>query len=145
MSKYKRTKTLYELTFADEEMKGLIVVMKALSVDGLLQVSKMAASIGDKDEPDLDQVAEMFGVFARHLVSWNLEDDLGDVPPDYEGVTAQELPFVLKIINAWMEKVGGGVDPTSLPGSNGGATSPEAPPPGLAEASRSLGNSPKPN
>jgi hypothetical protein len=145
MTKYKRAQTLYELTFADEDMRGLIVVMKALSIDGLLKVTQMAAEIGEKDEPDLSQVSEMFKVFARHLVSWNLEDDIGDVPPDYDGVTAQDLDFILKIINAWMEKVGGGVDPTSQAASNGGATSPEALPPGLAEASVSLPNSPKPN
>jgi hypothetical protein len=145
MAKYKRTKTLYELAFEDEEMDGLVVVMKALSVDGLLKVSEMAAGIGDKDEPDLAQVDGMFKVFAKHLVSWNLEDDIGDVPPDYDGVVAQDLPFVLKIINAWMEKVGGGVDPTSPAASNGGETSAEELPPGLASGSRNLGSLPKPS
>jgi hypothetical protein len=138
VSGHKRKKTLYELTFADEDMGGLIVVMKALSIGGLLEVTKMAASIGEAEQPDLGQVSEMFRVFANHLVSWNLEDDIGDVPPDYDGVIAQDLDFILKIITAWMEKVGGGVDPTSAAGSNGGGTSPEGQPPGLASASRSL-------
>jgi hypothetical protein len=139
---FKRNRTLYELVFTDEDMRGLVVVMKSLPIAGLLRVTRLAAKMTG-DSPDLTEVDEMFRVFADCLVSWNLEDDIGDVPTDYDGVASQDLDFITKIITAWMEKVGGGVDPTSLPGSSNGATSEEAPPPGLANASTSLRNSPK--
>lgn len=144
MSGHKHSKTTYELVFTEGDMAGLLIRVKSLSVGDLLKVSKMAAAMGGS-EANLSEVSEIFRVFADCLVSWNLEDDIGEVPSDYDGVIAQDLDFVMKIVTAWMEKVGGGVDPTSQGASNGGATSPAAPPPGLAAASRSLGNSPKPS
>lgn len=65
-------------------------------------------------------------MFAEHLVAWNLEgDDDVPVPATPESVQAQDDEFVLDLITAWMEAVGGVSDPKE-PSLNGGKPFPVA-------------------
>ena len=56
---------------------------------------------------------------------------------EFAGLAGLDLDLAMEIFQRWSNAVGG-VDPTSPAASNGGGTSPEELPPGLASASKSL-------
>lgn len=102
---YRKIPTIYTLDKLPEE-DGLIVRMKAVRIGRLRQLMKTvsAAEQGD-DDTTLD---EMFALLQEGLISWNLEDENGvPVPADMSGIDQQELPFVLKILSAWLENMTG--------------------------------------
>lgn len=112
---YVRKRKLYRLVFDDEELAGLEVVTKASSVDAYEQISLLAnRKPGHLTEDDLDKTGHLYREFAKVLVSWNLEEHedpfdesspLVPVPATVGGLMAQDLPFVLTIILAWMDAV----------------------------------------
>jgi hypothetical protein len=132
MARYKRAAKTYRLVFDDEDMAGLEVTAKGCDTGTLLELEEL------RDAATGAAARELISRFAEYLVSWNLDgDDDQPVPADYKGLVGQDPDFVMKVIKAWIEAIGG-VDPTSPDGSPDGGTSAEAPPPGLASASRSL-------
>lgn len=108
---YRKQTTLYHLTFP--EFDGLEITAKSLSTGDLMRIMKTAAQLtGDASERPgetrAQAVEDMLRRFSKALVSWNLEDEDGEpVPATYQGVEDQELPFVLRIIEAWTEAVAG--------------------------------------
>lgn len=127
---YKRGGRRHTLTWAEgSELHGLVVQVKSLSVEGLLQLAGLAAKLTAPDVTPAEQAAQapaLFAEFSKRLVQWNLEEDDGTpVPATAEGVAAQDFEFVLQIVLAWMEAVASVGSP--LP--NGSQT---APPPGLS-------------
>jgi hypothetical protein len=152
---YRPKRTLYKLNFAETEHDGLEVLARATSVDGLLgfidlggalsgldDELKTATEAGDAEELAAlkERIRGVFAPFAKVLVSWNVEDDDGaPVPPTLDGLLSQELPFVGQIIEAYVSAMATAPPPLNSRSASGG-TSPEAPPPGLASASKSLRN-----
>lgn len=125
---YRRAKKTYKLVFADEEMEGLEVTMKALTVGEFMDLAALASKVGGGvDEDDLSGLAEaadaMFKSLADKLDHWNLEDEDGKpVEASYDGVRSQDMGFVLVIVNAWMNGIA--AVPLPLPnGSSDGASS----------------------
>ena len=112
---YVRKRTLYRLVFSDEEFTGLEVVARAASVKTYQRIAQLTTrQAGKLTSDDLDDAEHLYREFAKVLVSWNLEEheDPADeasplvaVPATEDGLTAQDLPFVLAIILAWMEAV----------------------------------------
>lgn len=137
---YKRAKKIYRLKFEDPEMEGLEVDTTGASIDeftaltDLTDLSEFAVDGVEITKENLAQVAgaaakvdDLFRAFAKHLVSWNLEDDGSDgdaipVPATFEGVKSQDAEFILELIAAWMEAVGGVSGPKDRR-SNGGKPS----------------------
>ena len=121
---YRREPTIYHLTFT--AYPGLEVDAKSVSVDEYLKVAALADEM--QARPDEKQVQELFAWFAKRLVRWNLEDEDGKpVPPTVKGLMSQELPFVMSIVMAWVNKVVG--VPAPLRNASGaGAPSPGANP-----------------
>jgi hypothetical protein len=152
---YRPKRTLYKLNFAETEHAGLEVLARATSVDGLLGFIDLGAELDGLDARlraateagDPAELAELkkkirgvFAPFARVLQSWNVEDDDGaPVPATLDGLLSQELPFVGQIIEAYVGAMATAPPPLQS-SSPSGATSPGAPPPGLASASKSLRN-----
>lgn len=125
---YRKKSKTYTLKWAvDHELHGLEVVLKGLTVARMLEMSSKASTLAeDPGAASVTDTEDMFRTFARSLVSWNLEDDEGiSVPATYEGVTGQDLDFILDLITTWMEAVAG-VDPTSPPDSGSGEPALEA-------------------
>lgn len=114
---YVREPTVYSLTFADGELAGLKVRIKALSVGETIALNKM----GEEEAARL---------FADKLIAWNLEEPHPEmegcpilaVPATYEAVLAQEDDFIAKILTAWLERAAG-VDIPLGKRLNGGETS----------------------
>jgi hypothetical protein len=116
---FKPTRKRYHLKFADPEMNGLEVVAHAGSTGDVLAI--MGLSDGD-----VHAGAESLKVFAKCLVSWNIEDEDGKpVPADLDGLKSLDLDFVMLLIQGWVQAVQDVPAPLEKP-SNSGKPYPEA-------------------
>jgi hypothetical protein len=122
---YQRTRKVYRLEFEDGEFEGLEVKMGSLNTREFLDIVALADSVQGKNPPG-DAVRSLFESTAAHLISWNVEDDIGEpVPATVDGLFSQDLDLVMAVILAWQKAVGGVSGP--LPqSSNGGGQFREA-------------------
>ena len=162
---------LYELVWGDGPYEGLEITLKGVSTAAFLEMGEMADAMGDPPKPAPTRT--LLRRFARLLVEWNITSGGEPVPPVYalcatsgkpplredphrcedhaqaedgcewKGLAALDQELSIEIFQRWSTAVAG-VDPTSPSGSASGVTSPGAPPPGLASASRSLRSTPEP-
>jgi hypothetical protein len=117
MAGYRKQRTIYSLVFDDYE--GLEVKVKSLTTGQTMELWKAKSDNGPA------ATEGMLHLFSDSLLEWNLETEEGDpVPLDFEGVTSQELPFVLKIIDAWTTALTG-AEAELGKDSEPGTTSPE--------------------
>lgn len=120
---YRKPQTRYRLKFADEDMAGLEVVTRAPTIADLLEIGPMANVI-DQATPDLETLRGLLERFCGLLVSWNLEDDDGaPVQPSADALLGMEMPFLMKILNAWA----GAVTSVAPPLPNGSGSLPASP------------------
>lgn len=119
---YKRPKRIFKLKFTDPEMGGLEVRAKSTSLGGFLTIAKLV-DLKDRltaGDDAIAEVEELFSTFAKCLVSWNLlDDDDSPVPPTKDGLLSQDLDFVLEIIGAWAQAIGGVSTPLAMPSRDG--------------------------
>lgn len=124
MAVFKAKRKIYRLKFADEDLAGLEIMARSVSLGQLLELSS-SEGVGKVDKADAEQTKGMFELFASSLVSWNLvEEDETPVPTTYEGLLTQDTEFVMAIISAWSEAISGVAAPLAA-ASNSGETSPE--------------------
>ncbi len=127
---FKRPRKIYKLVFADDEMNGLEVRCRSVSINTMLELTALA-DLGNKrpgeySSDDLQRVDAVFVAFATALESWNLQDEDGaPVPATLDGVRAQDIDFINVVIKAWMERVAGISVPLG-PSSTDGVRSLEA-------------------
>lgn len=120
---YKVRRTGYKV--AIEDHPGLEVVIKPLSIQQVLNLNKLAETVGeiDEDNPGEAGIAAFETVlreFASLLESWNLEEeDDTPIPADFEGLTTLGLPFAMEILNAALQAVTQAPPPLSKASSNG--------------------------
>jgi hypothetical protein len=156
---------LYELVWGSGDYEGLEATVKGVSTQVFLEIQEMAEGMGEK--PKASEVQPLLRRFGNLLVSWNVTEDGVPVPAvygvckdsgkpqlradishcedhagrgdscEFAGLAGLDLDLAMEIFQRWSNAVGG-VDPTSPAASNGGGTSPEELPPGLASASKSL-------
>lgn len=118
---FRKQKTLYKLVFEDPDLDGLEVTAGSVSLDQFLTLQRLQA----KAEDDPDAAEEVIQKLSQSLVSWNLEDEDGQPQAcTYDGLKAQEFPFVLTIFHAWLTAIAS-IPKALLPASNGGGTFPE--------------------
>ena len=121
MGGYRRASKEYRLQFEGDGFDGLEVTMGPLSTAEFLELSEIA----DQADASAKDARRMVELVASHLVSWNLEDDDGPVPPTLASLLADDIDFVLAIVKAWTGATAGVSPP--LPNSlNGGGKYPEA-------------------
>jgi hypothetical protein len=90
MGGFKAPRTVYKLVFDDEDMAGLEVRARGMSIS---QSAEHDAFIRD---------ADIAASFARYLDSWNVtDDDDNEVPATLDGVRSLEVPFLSRIVAAW--------------------------------------------
>lgn len=105
---YRREARIYKLNFADPEFHGLEVRAKSCPTGVFLEMSTLHEIQIPIKPADEAKVYRLFDHFSKALVSWNLEDDAGSpVPADLHGIYTQDLEFILAIMLAWMDAVGG--------------------------------------
>ena len=127
---FKRPVTNYKLLFDGTEYDGLEIVVSALSVGEMQEITRKSASVFASGVPtvlgQVDTSDELLEKFANCIVSWNLvEEDDTPIVPSVESVKAQEAPFITAIVNAWMSATAG-VTPDLGKDSDSGETFPEA-------------------
>lgn len=116
---YKREAPTFKLVFEDDEFDGLVVRARSLPLGAMLAFQGLQEKAGK----DVDAALEVLRRFADVLVSWNLEDDQDQpVPCDFDGLCSLDMPFVMKIVEAWMSAVAS-VPKAQPSGSSGGGTS----------------------
>lgn len=104
-SGFRPKKRLYKLVFESQELEGLEVAMRSVSVDSMLKMAAVADA-AKRNEVDLAGLEGMFARFARALEVWNVEDDEGQpVPADLGGVRSQDVDFIMAVFEAWFEAV----------------------------------------
>lgn len=122
---YRPRRKVYKLRFEDDDLAGLVVRVRSVSIGSLLGLTDLAGiDTGDPGPEDLAKLRELFEVFAGALVEWNVEDDQGQpVPATLAGVTAQDLDFVMGVIRTWLQVLTSVPAPLGAP-SSGGERSP---------------------
>ncbi len=111
---------LYRLAYEDRE--GLQVTCKSLSIGSFLKIAKLAGGIDATNPESLKAVGELFDMFSKALVSWNVVDDDGaPVPTTVAGIETQDLDFILETVMAWVSAIAD-VAPPLPAASNSGAT-----------------------
>lgn len=95
----------YRLTFEDPTYEGFEAICKSLSLEDMLSITQMASDIQGGDMSKVE-VSRQYELFADALLSWNLEDEVGNpVPTTYEALKAQDVDFVSDLLQAWMQAV----------------------------------------
>lgn len=104
---YRRSPKVYRLQFADEEFAGLEVMVRSMPVGEFLALARLQSTL-DQDNPDPGEIEQLFKTFQSKLIGWNLEDERGEkMPATVQSLYAQDLEFVLAMIGAWVEAMGG--------------------------------------
>lgn len=107
---YRRIPTIYTFDNIPDE-DGLIVRMKSIRFGKLRRL----IALTDDDEADDVAITEIVQLMAESLVSWNLEDEEGNpVPANEEGLCDQDLDFIMKIVDAWTDRLTGSDGPNDL-------------------------------
>jgi hypothetical protein len=131
---YRPRHKVFKLVFADPEMDGLIVRVRAIRIGEMRELLDLADLDTSYLQPgDAGKASRMFEMFADALISWNVEDDQGSpVPATLEGISAQDGDFIQAIVKEWLNifKVAG---PLGNGSSDGGRSLEES----LATASQS--------
>lgn len=91
-------------------MTGDLAGLEVISVRAerkMLRIANYLGSLSDAKgftDNDLVLLEMVYAGFAEALVSWNLEDwRTGEpVPPTLDGMLAQDAPFMLDVISAWI-------------------------------------------
>jgi hypothetical protein len=100
---YRKTPTIHTIDDIEGE-EGLIVRMQGISFGKVRQIT---ALLGD-DSDDGEAMGEIAKLTVSKLVSWNLEDGEGvPVPVTLEGFESQEFDLILKVVNAWLDRMTG--------------------------------------
>lgn len=101
---YRKVPTIYTLDKIPGE-DGLVVRMKAIKIG---KIRKLVRLLGLDDDQMLEALDELFSLLSEGLVSWNLEDEEGaPVPTGMAGIEELELPFLLNVLNCWLENMTG--------------------------------------
>lgn len=95
---FKRKRKIYKLDFGGTEYEGLEVRLTGLTTGEYLEFIALSAKSEDANETE-----QMLKFFARHLISWNLEDDDGPVPASFDGVKSNDLSMSMFVIEAWTD------------------------------------------
>ncbi len=93
---FKRKRKVYKLDFTGTEYQGLEVRLTGLTTGEFLEFAALNANSEDANETE-----KLLQFFARHLISWNLEDENGPVPATLEGVKDNDLSMSVFIMEAW--------------------------------------------
>ena len=108
---YRRIPTIYTLDTIKEE-EGLVVRMSSIRLGKLRRLMKLTADDGADD----GGIGEILDMFRENLVSWNLEEfeDGSPVPTSKEAIEEQEVELIMRIVEAWMDRMTGTDGPGDL-------------------------------
>lgn len=98
---YRRVPTIYTIDDIDGE-EGFVVRMQGISFGKVRRVTSLLDQEGDGALEEIGQLV------VSKMVSWNLEDEDGvPVRPSVEALDDLDFALVLKIVNAWLDRMTG--------------------------------------
>lgn len=100
---FQRKRKVYKLDFEGTEYDGLVVRVGALTTGEYLEFVTLTAT-ADEDE---NQTASLMEMLAKHLRSWNLEEDGEPVPCNFEALKANDLGMNMAVVHAWIGAMSG--------------------------------------
>lgn len=95
---FQRKRKVYKLDFSGTEYDGLEVKVGGLTTGEYLELIALSAP-GVVDEGD--ETSGMLKLLARHIKSWNLEEDDEPIPCTFDGIKSNDLAMNMAIIQAW--------------------------------------------
>lgn len=112
---YKVPKQIFKLVFPKHD--GLWVRITAPTIGEVMSLSRLvrfkAVNPKDLTEEDINELRRPQRIFAKHLISWNLTDEVFDeetnstveveIPSTLEGVESLPVPFLKDLVEAWVE------------------------------------------
>lgn len=109
---YKRERKIFVLEF--EQYPGLVIRARTVSTGSMITMRGLMSAV---DAADPESFIPVYEEFAKHILSWNI-DELDDneeptgetVPITIEGFLSMDFEFNLDILNAWMTAVSGVTD-----------------------------------
>jgi hypothetical protein len=114
------------LVFGEEhgDLAGLEVRMKRISIDQMMEVSRLLSLRGKGDNEltgeDRAQINELFDLVGGRMVSWNLEEEDGTpVACTAAALRDQDPALVYGIISGWMDALAGVSAPLAKTSSGG--------------------------
>lgn len=118
---------IFKLVFEDPQMDGLEVRARSVPLRDILDLTKLAGQDLNAlpDDERLAVVEAMLGLFAKALVSWNIEDEDTEggpnvpLPADLDGLKSLEVDFAMEIVAQWMEAIMGVIGPLGRKFSSG--------------------------
>lgn len=114
---YERKRKVYRLNFAGTEFDGLEVRLHGLTTGEYLELVTLTGATDDSG----GETERLLKLFAKHLISWNLQEDGEPVPADFDGVRANDLAMNMYIIDSWtsaMVSISPDTEKKSLPGDS---------------------------
>ena len=99
---YRKVPIIYTLDMGEikPDYRGLIIRMKSISFG---QVRKLIKATEGAEDENFDDI---LAAITSGLVSWNLEDEDGiPIPATEEGLNDQDFPFVLDIVQGWLDQM----------------------------------------
>lgn len=96
---FQRKRKVYHLDFGGTEYDGLEVKVHGLTTGEYLELVSLTGSTGEKSS----ETEQLLRLFAKHLVSWNLQEEGEPVPSSFDGVKANDLAMNMRIIDAWTD------------------------------------------
>lgn len=123
---YKKKSDIYKLAFEDE-YEGMEVRARSMPLGKFMRMAKLIdMDVNAMSSEDIDNMDELFGLFADALVEWNITDeDDNPVPATKEGLYDLDLREAMVIIVSYTSAIGGVPDPLDRK-STDGEQSPEA-------------------
>ena len=94
---FQRKRKVYRLDFAGTEYDGLEVRLHGLTTGEYLELVTLSGASGESGS----ETEQLLQLFARHLLSWNLQEDGVPVSADLDGVKSNDLAMNLFIIDSW--------------------------------------------
>jgi hypothetical protein len=93
------------LQFADGDLAGLVIRVRAVSVGALQELLTKLDELSN-----MEAMPYIARSLADHLIGWNIDDENGDpVPATYEGILSLDPAELAEIGRAWMQSVSGAV------------------------------------
>lgn len=127
----KLNKRVYVLDFdEDDDMAGVVIRMHAPKTGEILEFAELQTRLRmHPEQVTADEMRRPFELFAKYLVSWNIDDDDDQpVPATLEGVLTLDSDDFARVNAAWQAAVQSVPDPLQQPSANGGTSAvPELP------------------
>jgi hypothetical protein len=125
VAKFEAVRT-YLLKFEEEEYQGLEIRSRGLSIANLLNMTTMSERLqsekvsGENAAENVQNIERLMRLFSDSLIEWNITNLGEDVPATYEGVMAQDIGFMLRVIRAYTDAIVTVPDPLEQRFSDGG-------------------------